>query len=56
MKKVNMAILILGIIIFVLLTMFLIVLANIKLELKELHISNLEKKLKLDFVLDSVKK
>ena len=43
---------ILGIIIFITLEMFLFYLSNIKLEVKELHITNIEKKLKLDFVLN----
>ena len=43
---------ILGMIIFITLTMFIFILSNIKLEIKELHISNIEKKLKLDFVLN----
>ena len=43
---------ILGIVIFITLAMFLFYISNIKLEIKELHISNIEKKLKLDFVLN----
>ena len=43
---------ILGIIIFIALSMFLFTLSNVKLEIKELHISNIENKLKFDFILN----
>lgn len=43
---------ILGIIIFITLTMFVFVLSNTKLEIKKLHISNTEEKLKVDFILN----
>lgn len=42
---------ILGIIIFVCLIVFLLMLSTIRLEIKQLHISNLEKELKVDFIL-----
>lgn len=42
---------ILGIIILVCLIIFLLMLSTIRLEVKQLHISNLEKELKIDFVL-----
>ena len=43
---------VLGIIILITLTMFIFVLSNTKLEIKKLHISNIEKKLKIDFVVN----
>ena len=43
---------ILGIIIFITLTMLVFTLSNTKLEIKKLHISNLDEKLKVDFVLN----
>lgn len=42
---------ILGIIIFVCLLVFFLLLSTIKVELKKLHITNIEKKLQVDFVL-----
>ena len=42
---------ILGIIIFISLIMFILILSNIKLEIKKLHISNVNKKIEVDFVL-----
>ena len=42
---------ILGIIIFITLLMFIIILSNIKLQIKKLHISNVNKKIEVDFVL-----
>ena len=43
---------VLGIIIFITLTMFVFALSNTKLEIKKLHISNIEEKLKIDFVVN----
>ena len=43
---------ILGIIIFITFTMFVFALSNTKLEIKRLHISNAQEKLKIDFVLN----
>lgn len=43
---------ILGTIIFLTLIVFILILSNIKLEIKRLHISNVENKFKLDFVLN----
>ena len=43
---------ILGIIIFITFTMFVFALSNTKLEIKKLHISNAQEKLKIDFVLN----
>ena len=43
---------ILGIIIAITLSMFIFTLSNAKLEIKKLHISNIESKLKVDFVLN----
>ena len=43
---------ILGLIILITLSMFLFSLSNAKLEIKELHISNIDSKIKVDFVLD----
>ena len=43
---------ILGIIILISLSMLLFILSNAKLEIKKLHISNIESKLKVDFVLN----
>ena len=43
---------ILGIIIFITLTMLIFSLSNTKLEIKKLHISNAKEKLKIDFVLN----
>ena len=42
---------ILGIIIFISLIMFILILSNIKLEIKKLHISKKKKKIEVDFVL-----
>ena len=43
---------ILGIIIFITLSMLVLALSNTKLEIKKLHISNVDKKLKIDFELN----
>ena len=43
---------ILGIIIFITLTMLVFALSNAKLEIKKLHISNTDEKLKVDFILN----
>ena len=43
---------VLGIIIFITFTMFVFALSNTKLEIKRLHISNAQEKLKIDFVLN----
>ena len=43
---------ILGIIIFITLTMLVFALSNTKLEIKKLHISNAQEKLKVDFILN----
>lgn len=43
---------ILGIIIFITLSMLIFALSNAKLEIKKLHISNAEEKLKVDFILN----
>ena len=43
---------ILGIIIFITLTMFVFVLSNTKLEIKKLHITSMESELKVDFILN----
>lgn len=43
---------ILGIIIFACLIVFLFILSTLKFEIEKLHISNIEKKIKVDFILD----
>lgn len=43
---------VLGIIIFIALSMLFFTLSNVKLEIKELHISNIENKLNFDFILN----
>ena len=43
---------ILGIIIFIALMMFVLILSNIKLKIKKLHISNTNKKLETDFIIN----
>ena len=43
---------VLAIVIFIAFTMFLFLLSNTKLEIKKLHITNIEEKLKIDFILN----